>query len=90
MRLAVVDCANSTGVIEEAFLRDEEQVKIDTERFITFEKMLQCRIDNPSRFRAVKREGVTRMVLLFLISRNGRAINSGTQGCQEKVCDALL
>lgn len=43
------------GIIEDAYLRKEEKVKIDSERGVNLKTMFQYRIDNPSRVRPIKR-----------------------------------
>lgn len=45
--------------IEEAFLGKEEKVTLDSERFVSFTKMRQIRLDNEKRYRNIRREVVT-------------------------------
>ena len=45
------------AVIEEGFVNKKKTIKIDEERFIDFENMLQRRIDNSARNRYIKRVG---------------------------------
>lgn len=45
------------SVIEEGFVNKNKTIKIDEERFIDFENMLQRRFDNNSRNRYIKRVG---------------------------------
>ena len=45
--------------IEDAFLGKEEKVTLDSERFISFLKMRQIRLDNEKRYRNIRREVIT-------------------------------
>eukprot|EP00026_Physarum_polycephalum_P002052 Phypoly_transcript_02056.p1 GENE.Phypoly_transcript_02056~~Phypoly_transcript_02056.p1 ORF type:complete len:782 (-),score=205.77 Phypoly_transcript_02056:108-2453(-) len=54
------DYADSVAqTIETAFLDKEEKVTLDSERFVSFKKMRQVRLDNEKRYRNIRREVVT-------------------------------
>jgi hypothetical protein len=55
----------TNAILEEAFQKKEDKVKIDSERFVNLKSMRQHRIDNPSKQRTVKREGITRSIYLL-------------------------
>lgn len=45
-----------TSKIEKAFMLKANQVKVDTERYVDLQTFHQCRYDDPSKKRPVKRE----------------------------------
>jgi hypothetical protein len=47
--------------IEDAFLGKEEKFNLDSERYVSFAKMRQVRLDNEKRYRNIRREVVTEM-----------------------------